>query len=279
VKPVQRRKNGFDAASYARSMQYCAPFIAAYQDHRLLNFFAFDSLRKRVGERLVRVTRSLNSAEEAEIELSSYLEYVQSESTSDDKNTHETTNDGFRPWYLLRASDRSLVRGVDREWLPEFFRFNILNGLPDDSGGSTLYTKDWLFLGPANSVSELHFDHHFVHTILVQCEGRKRVRLVDDRDWSALETSGARANSSEWDGLEPVPAHLKAFVYECILEKGDFIFIPAGWYHGVLNLSASSTYSYDYVDCTNVMRWLPEALTDEVYREFFIQARGGAAPC
>jgi ribosomal protein L16 Arg81 hydroxylase len=117
----------------------------------------------------------------------------------------------------------------------------------------------------------MHFDHHFVHTILVQCEGRKRVRLVSDLDWPALETSGTRSNQSEWDGLDPIPEGLVPIVYECTLEKGDFVFIPGGWYHGVLNLTASSTYSYDYVDSTNLMRWLPEALTDEVYREFFLR--------
>lgn len=273
MKSIQRRENGFDAASYARDMELCAPFIAAYRDQRLLDYFAFESLRKRVGEQIVRVTRSLDSTEEAEIDLSSYLDYVHAESSLGDEYAIESGAHQLLPWYLLRASDRSLVRGVDRDWLPGFFRFNLLNALPDDSGGSTLYTKDWLFLGPAKSVSELHFDHHFVHTILVQCEGRKRLRLVADRDWSLLETSGTRANHSEWDGLDPVPEQLEPFVHECVLEKGDFIFIPAGWYHGVLNLSASSTYSYDYVDCSNIMRWLPEALTDEVYREFFIQGR------
>lgn len=272
MRSVQRRDDGFEAAGYARGMDDPTPFIAAYRDQRLLEFFAFDTLRERTGDRIVDVTRSLNSDEAAEIEMSSYLDYIQFKPSDDDNGG--TASDRLRPWYLLRAKDRSLVQGVDRKWLPEFFRYNLLNALPDESKSTSVYTKDWLFLGPANSVSELHFDHHFVHTILVQCEGEKRLRLVDDRDWRLVE-AGARDNRAGWDGLGPVPQYLEDIAYECILKKGDFIFIPSGWYHGALNLSASSTYSYDYVDAANFARWLPEALSDSVYRDFFLEAHQG----
>lgn len=265
MKPVQRWEDT-SATRYAREMDDLAPFIARYPDERLLEFFSFNTLRERVGERVIQVTRSLNSDEDAEIAMTSYLDYIQSEVGD------AAAPDSPRPWYLLRARNRDLVRGVRREWLPEFFRFNVLNALPEDSDSTPVYTKDWLFLGPEGSVSELHFDHHFVHTILVQCEGAKRLRLVDNLDWRLIE-AGARENCSGWDGLDPVPEHLEAKAYECVLEKGDFIFIPAGWYHGVLNLSASSTYSHDFVDPVNFTRWLPEALADDVYRDFFIKAR------
>lgn len=268
---IDRIDDGFSCASYiARMSVQSRPFIAHYQNKNLLDYFSFESLAKRVGGQVVRVTRSLNSEADSEIEFCQYLEYVLSLPEIDARLPFGEWKDIEHPWYLLRAADRSLVRGVSRGWLPEYFAFNILNMLPDESAGNELYTKDWLFMGPAGSISELHFDHHFVHTILVQCEGRKRLRLIADSDWDRVEVGDGRDNNSRWDGFGDVPDLLRGRVFEGVLEKGEFVFLPGGWYHCVQNLAPSSTYSYDFVDSVNGMRWLREAVADQIYQDFIV---------
>ncbi|KAK1777494.1 hypothetical protein QBC45DRAFT_452449 [Copromyces sp. CBS 386.78] len=126
---------------------------------------------------------------------------------------------------------------------------------------------DWpqlnAWFGPAGTITPLHTDPY--HNLLVQVVGRKYVRLYGPEETGTgrmrprgKEGGVEMGNTSEIDlgvveGWDPRPGQeeededehktweedfRKVPVVDCILEPGDTLYIPIGWWHYVRGLSA-----------------------------------------
>ncbi|XP_061580310.1 tRNA wybutosine-synthesizing protein 5 [Cololabis saira] len=81
-----------------------------------------------------------------------------------------------------------------------------------------------------------HYD--VMDNLLAQVTGRKRVVLFSPQDALHLYLSGDKSQVLDIDSpdLKRFPEFVKAKRYECVLEPGDLLFIPALWFHNTLAL-------------------------------------------
>ncbi|VDK83118.1 unnamed protein product [Litomosoides sigmodontis] len=104
-----------------------------------------------------------------------------------------------------------------------------------------------VWIGPAGTVSPLHFDPK--NNIFCQVVGRKFLRLVSAAETEAVypRKDGFLTNTSQLDMRYPditkFPRFREAHVFECVLYAGECLFIPAGFWHYVLALDPSISVS------------------------------------
>lgn len=95
-----------------------------------------------------------------------------------------------------------------------------------------------LFVGGQGSVTHMHFDIDMSHILHTQFMGKKRVLLFPHEEqhklyrkpWEVLSIANY-ANYHEKFDYENFPAVKFAKGYEVILEHGDTLYMPAGYFH------------------------------------------------
>ncbi len=111
------------------------------------------------------------------------------------------------------------------------------------------------WLGPAGTVSPLHTDPY--HNILCQVVGKKYVRLYSPAETEnvyprGLESGGVDMSNTSLvdvkdDPLErngEFPLFHKAQYVETILDEGECLYIPVGWWHYIRSLTVSFSVSF-----------------------------------
>ncbi|MFT3767755.1 MAG: cupin-like domain-containing protein [Minicystis sp.] len=103
-----------------------------------------------------------------------------------------------------------------------------------------------LLLGPAGTVTPLHHDN--MNVLLAQVFGRKRVKLVPSFELHRVYPR--RGTFSHVDAERPDPERhpdfLGASLLDVVVEPGEMLFIPVGWWHWVRALDASATVTFHH---------------------------------
>ena len=111
------------------------------------------------------------------------------------------------------------------------------------------------WFGPAGTVSPLHTD--FYHNIFCQVVGKKYIRLYSPSESQKLYPKGMEgggvdmSNTSQVDVEagkavhdEEFPLFRGAIYVETILNEGECLYIPVGWWHYVRSLTVSFSVSF-----------------------------------
>ena len=99
------------------------------------------------------------------------------------------------------------------------------------------------WLGPAGTVTPLHCDYD--DNIFAQIWGTKRIFLAPPHHDEFLYPSEANAIlfgspfNPEAPDFEKFPLARQASMIECIVNPGELLYVPAGWYHQVRALTFS----------------------------------------
>jgi hypothetical protein len=109
---------------------------------------------------------------------------------------------------------------------------------PDELMKGFVKKYPMLFVGGEGSVTHMHFDIDMSHILHTQFAGKKRVLLFPHEEqhklyrkpWEVLSIANYAGYSKSFD-YESFPAVKKAQGYEVILEHGDTLFMPAGFWH------------------------------------------------
>jgi hypothetical protein len=99
-----------------------------------------------------------------------------------------------------------------------------------------------LFVGGATSITHMHFDIDLSHILHTQFVGRKRVLLFPYEEQyklyrkpfevlSLADFSNYYDNGNRKLNLDDFPALKYAKGYEVIMEHGDTLYMPAGYWH------------------------------------------------
>ena len=116
------------------------------------------------------------------------------------------------------------------------------------------------WLGPSGTVTPLHCDYD--DNIFAQVWGSKRIFLAPPHHDAFLYPSEANAIlfgspfDPEAPDFEKFPLARQALMIEVIVNPGDLLYVPAGWYHQVRALTFS-------LSANRWARALPFALTGE----------------
>ncbi|HEY0678930.1 MAG TPA: cupin-like domain-containing protein [Chitinophagaceae bacterium] len=102
-----------------------------------------------------------------------------------------------------------------------------------------------LWLGPKGTVTPLHHDKHNI--LFTQISGRKHFRMIPSFELNKVYNTGryySEVDIENPDGIK-FPKFLQTSIADVIVNPGDMLLIPAGWWHWVksLDISISVTFS------------------------------------
>lgn len=100
----------------------------------------------------------------------------------------------------------------------------------------------FFWLGPQGTVTPFH--HDLTNNLLVQVMGRKRVHLISP--WEAPRMRNHVHCYSTWtpESLAAAPEAERPVMSTLVLEPGDALFIPVGWWHHVEGLDVTVSLSF-----------------------------------
>jgi histone arginine demethylase JMJD6 len=142
--------------------------------------------------------------------------------------------------------------------MPEYFSPNWLDG-PLTQFLHSRFDRGWaqFFMGGrGQKFPFLHFDGWHSHAFICQLYGAKEFTLYSPEQTPYLYVKPTQYNASQIPNLEApdynkYPLFARADALRFVLEPGEMLFIPGGWWHSAKMLSASITISVNRCNASN----------------------------
>ena len=113
-----------------------------------------------------------------------------------------------------------------------------------------------MWYGPKGTYTPLH--HDLMNIFMAQVSGRKQVRLIPSTEMDLVYNE--EGVYSPVDGRNPdyvkFPKFREISAMEFVLEPGEVLFVPVGWWHDVRALEASITVSFTNFIYKNDYAWI-----------------------
>ncbi len=116
--------------------------------------------------------------------------------------------------------------------------------IPDYLDMADHQKKAFVWIGPAGTLTQLHFDLN--NGLLHQIQGRKLVRMVPSYQlpYVYAERGTFSPVNPEKPDYQAYPLFQQVHMTEVILEPGDTLLIPVGWWHQVRALDRSISITF-----------------------------------
>jgi hypothetical protein len=133
---------------------------------------------------------------------------------------------------------------------------------------NNITSPHWLFIHPKYSVSNAHYDHDCVHTVIFQIKGSKKIYLVSPEFHEYIRNVNFPLlpngfNDFTDEKLENLPTE-NLSVWEGDLNENQLIFIPKKWVHFVVGITSGISYSQDIVLKDNFNEWMDSIFSKRV---------------
>lgn len=144
--------------------------------------------------------------------------------------------------YFVCPEEKYYLRSLGDDPRKDISDVNVqFPSLAQDISIPKLYPEDRFFssvfrISSAQGQLWTHYD--IMDNILIQVTGRKRVVLYSPQDATKLYLNGDKSEVLDIDNpdLSTYPKFAEATPFECFMEPGDVLFIPAMWFHNVISL-------------------------------------------
>lgn len=204
----------------------------AVADWPALSRWSFDDFRQRLGGVEVEVCTGRDGDPEPDRNFADHLETMTLANYLDRVEGVGESND----LYMI-AHNRTMARPEMAELFDDI-RLDEAVFDPDQlDEGCTLW------LGPAGTLTPLH--HDSTNILFCQIVGKKRIWLIPPYEASLLDdmrgfyaSFDPRRQREDWPEV-----HRDVQMAELVLEPGEALFLPAGWWHQVLALEPSISFS------------------------------------
>lgn len=244
----------------------------------------FDTIKNSIDDISINLRRSLcNKSERITTTLHKYVDYITKNEDliqcyTENPMTGETS---FRDYF---SSDRLYCLEMDANYNPELAKFFSCPSFMGDWYDKYLplfkravlegRRHTWFFIGPKNTLSELHTDHDSIHTTIQQCYGEKRFFTIKPKEQIWIEERHSEQtiesvrfnivdekleitsilNNDDANNLLKDLNDIDVYIND--LKKGDVIYIPCMTGHCAVSLSNSIGVSRDFIDDTNLDKYL-----------------------
>lgn len=191
--------------------------------------WTLDYLGEQLGERMVEVQFGRSADPDYEMNSQSHKRRIRFGEYVALVRDSGHTND----FYMTANND-----GQNRESLQE-----LMADAPPLPEYLNAEGRGFFWFGPAGTVTPFH--HDLTNNFMIQIAGRKRVRLIAPCDTPKLYNQ--RHCFTPVDGrnidLQRFPMMADVPVIDCVLEPGEILFLPVGWWHFVEALDITITIS------------------------------------
>ncbi len=147
--------------------------------------------------------------------------------------------------YYLTANNEMLRR-------PEFAPLmKDIGSMPPYCQAADLARSASFWFGPAGTLTPLHHDTlMLLHTQVV---GRKRWRFISPLQTSMVYNAFEVYSPIDIDkpDLSRYPLFAQATIFDVVVEPGETMFLPLGWWHQVTSLDLSLSFSYSNLAVPN----------------------------
>lgn len=194
-----------------------------------------DYLKARIGQAPVQYQGGRTANKQFEMEKDRHLREAPFDSFIDEI-TRNTGNDAYLTAYNSERNRAALLPLVqDIGFLDKF----LTRDHPMPNG--------MMWIGPGGTITSLH--HDLTNNLIAQVTGRKSVTLMPAAEVGKLynhrHVFSAVADLDD-PTLDPrfFPRLAEARRYDIVLEPGEILFVPLGWWHQVKALSFSVTITF-----------------------------------
>ena len=201
-------------------------------------------LKQKYGHATVEIQSNRESDPEYEINLEKHKQTVLFSKYVDMVASSSESND-----YYMVANNQNLER--------EEFKslFEDIKIFPEYLNSAETSGRVFFWFGPAGTITPLHHDP--VNLILAQVLGRKRVRMISPEQTPLMYNHVGVFSKVDGENpdLEKYPLYRNVKILEFILEPGEALFIPVGWWHHIKSLDVSISVSFTNFVFPNYYEW------------------------
>jgi hypothetical protein len=202
------------------------------EDWPAMQKWNLDYFSQNFGDREIEVQFGRTAGENYEIEREKYLRIVKMADFVEMVRTAEKTND----FYLTANNNSNNKQTLPELWddivqIPEYLSgLNPLNG--------------FFWMGPPGTITPFH--HDLTNNFMAQVIGRKRVKIAPSWDIPLMHNHLHCYSKLDGRVMPPTPraGPDEPQIHECILERGEILFLPVGCMHFVEGVDISVTVSF-----------------------------------